>query len=98
MGTHHAGSRGVVGKVVALASLAALAAAVTKELRLPRERRSWQGTVLGVVPYDLRPPTLAVIRSRFWAPEDPRIFTPRVFGVGWSVNLARLVDLIRPPR
>lgn len=81
-----------------LGALWALGTAVVKELRLPKERRTWQGTVLGVVPYDLRWPTLAIVRSRFWAPEDPRLFTPRVFGVGWSVNIARLVDLLRRPR
>lgn len=78
-----------------LGALGALAAAVVQELRLPKDRRTWQGTVLGVVPYDLRPPSWTIVRSRFWAPEDPRIFTPRVFGVGWSVNLARLAELLR---
>lgn len=81
-----------------VAASSALAAAVVKELRLPKERRTWHGTVFGVLPYDLRPPTPALVRARFWAPDDPRIFTPRVFGVGWSVNFARLVELVRPSR
>ena len=29
------------------------------------------------------------------APEDPRLLTPQIFGVGWSVNLGRLVALLR---
>lgn len=53
-------------------------------LILPRERRV--GTFMGV-PYDVRLPTLTRIRERLWNKEDPRIFTPRVFGGGWSVNL-----------
>jgi len=47
------------------------------------------GKILGV-PYDLRVPTLARIKERMWNPEDPRIITPRVFGAGWTVNLATL--------
>ena len=47
------------------------------------------GKILGV-PYDLRMPTLARIKERMWNPEDPRIITPRVFGAGWTVNLATL--------
>lgn len=44
------------------------------------------GTFLGI-PYDWRPPTLAVIKERMWNPDDPRIFTPHIFGWGWTVNL-----------
>jgi Family of unknown function (DUF5808) len=47
------------------------------------------GTMLGI-PYDFRMPTLSRVRERFWNPEDPRIFTPRVFGVGWDINLPSL--------
>lgn len=57
-----------------------------------------RGTVLGM-PYDLRVPTAANIQSRMWNPGDPRIFTPRLFGVGWSINFAALAvraGLIRP--
>ena len=43
------------------------------------------------VPYDFRLPTLQRLRERVWNPEDPRIFTPRCFGVGWSVNVYQLV-------
>lgn len=47
------------------------------------------GKMLGV-PYDFRRPTLARIRERMWNPDDPRVVTPRVFGVGWTLNLATL--------
>jgi Family of unknown function (DUF5808) len=44
-----------------------------------------QGHV-GVFPYDWRRPTLARFRARWWNRSDPRVFTPRAFGVGWDVN------------
>ncbi len=47
------------------------------------------GKVLGI-PYDFRKPTLERIRERMWNPEDERVIVPRVFGVGWTLNLAQL--------
>ncbi len=44
-----------------------------------------QGHV-GGVPYDLRRPTLAKNKARYWNPDDPHFFTPKVFGAGWDVN------------
>jgi hypothetical protein len=49
------------------------------------------GKILGI-PYDFRFPTLTRIRERMWNREDPRIFTPRVYGAGWTVNFATLKD------
>ena len=72
-----------------------LAWAVVTELRKPVPERSWQGSLAGVVPYDLRRPTFARVRQRWWNAEDERLFTPHVFGVGWSVNLARARHLLR---
>jgi uncharacterized membrane protein len=34
-------------------------------------------------------------KAAWWNPSDPRIFTDRVFGVGWSVNLGRVVKMTR---
>jgi len=68
-----------------------IAAAVGAELRKPRPARTWHGRILGLVPYDFRRPTARRVKARWWNPGDRRLFTPRVFGVGWSVNLARLV-------
>ncbi len=48
-----------------------------------------QGNVLGV-PYDFRPPTYRRLKERMWNPDDERIFTPHVAGIGWSVNLYQL--------
>jgi hypothetical protein len=77
-----------------------VALAVVREVRRPPELRTWHGEVLGFVPYDLRPPTLARVRAAWWAPDDRRLLLPRVLGVGWSVNLGRLAPLAhaRPAR
>jgi hypothetical protein len=53
------------------------------------------GRFLGI-PYDFRFPTLARVRERMWNREDPRIFTPRVYGAGWTVNFATLKDRSTP--
>jgi hypothetical protein len=79
-------------KTAALAGVGTVvAAAVAKELRKPAGERTWHVEVAGFVPYDFRPPTLRRARDRWWNPRDPRLLTPRVFGVGWELNLARLV-------
>jgi Family of unknown function (DUF5808) len=69
-------------------------AAVVTELRKPAEERTGTGTVAGAVPYDFRPPTLARIKSAVWAPDDPRLLKPHAFGVGWTVNVGRIVALL----
>ena len=69
-----------------------VAAAIATELRKPPRQRTWYGRILGFVPYDFRPPTLQRVKSRWWNPKDPRILTPRVFGVGWDVNVGRLLS------
>jgi hypothetical protein len=81
--------------VLRLVGLGLLVAAVVKELRMPPDERTWHGVVAGSVPYDLRRPTGARIRERLWAPEDERWLTPQPFGVGWTVNVGRLVALAR---
>jgi hypothetical protein len=47
------------------------------------------GKFLGV-PYDWRRPTLARFKSRWWNRSDPHLFTPRWWGWGYDINLARL--------
>lgn len=68
--------------------------ALAKELRTPVDQRTWHGELLGFVPYDLRPPTLARLRAAWWNPTDERLFTPRAFGVGWAVNFGRLRRMV----
>ena len=48
-----------------------------------------------MVPYDFRVPTLQRIKYRLWNPNDPRIFTPHVFGAGWSINAYQLLKRLR---
>ncbi|HET9656460.1 MAG TPA: DUF5808 domain-containing protein [Kineosporiaceae bacterium] len=83
-----------LGGLLRLIGLGFLIAAVVKELRTPAPERTWNGT-LGFVPYDLRRPTAQRFRDRMWAPEDGHLFTPQPFGVGWTLNLGRLVALLR---
>ena len=52
------------------------------------------GRFIGV-PYDFRVPTADRIRDRLWNENDDRIFTPMVFGAGWSINFFRLVEKFR---
>ena len=55
------------------------------------------GTFMGV-PFEFRPPTARRLRERWWNADDRRIFTPHVFGVGWSLNLHRLLRRGRDER
>src|SRR4051812_25446905 len=75
-------------------TLAAFGAAIAEELRKPSEQRTWEGKLLGVVPYSLQRPTLARAKARVWAPDGP-LFVPKVFGIGWDLNFGRLVRLLR---
>ncbi|HXV33529.1 MAG TPA: DUF5808 domain-containing protein [Gaiellaceae bacterium] len=87
-----------VRRLVRVLGIALLGAALVTELRKPSAERTWHGRLGGFVPYDLRPPTLDRLRAAWWNPDEPRIFTDRVFGVGWAVNVGRLVRLARGGR
>jgi len=76
-----------VRRLVRFAVLGLVVAAVATELAKPVEERTWEGKVVGLVPYDFRPPTLQRIRDAYWNPHSDRLFSDRVFGVGWAVNL-----------
>ncbi len=76
-----------LARLVRLIFWASLGAAVYQELRKPPEERTWHGKVGGVVPYDFRMPTLERLREAYWNPDSDRIFTDRVLGVGWAVNV-----------
>ncbi len=79
-------------RVIRLAVVGLVVAAVVTELRKPDEERTWHGRVGGVVPYDFRPPTWDKIRNAYWNPSS-ELFSDRVFGVGWAVNLHRAKEL-----
>lgn len=76
--------------LLGLGAAGVAAAVIATELRKPAEERTWEGTLGGVVPYDLRPPTLDRFRQRLWAPDDERVVVPHAYGVGWTVNLGRI--------
>ena len=80
-------------RIVKLVALGLIVSAVIEQLRRDPNERTWEGAVGGIVPYDFRMPTLARARSRWWNTDDERLFVPQVFGVGWTVNLARLAKL-----
>jgi hypothetical protein len=67
-----------------------LAASIVRELRLPREQRTWHGVVFGKIPYDLRIPTFERLKGTYWNPGDPHVVVPTALGVGWTVNLGAL--------
>jgi hypothetical protein len=81
-------------RVVKVVAIGLLVAAVAQEAAKPREERTWHGRVFGVVPYDFSPPTWDRIRRAYWNPEDERLFTDRVLGVGWAINLHRARELL----
>ena len=76
-------------------SAALLVAAIGKELSKPASERTWTGKVASFVPYDFRRPTFARAQERLWAPDNPHLMTPQVFGVGWTVNFGRVMSLLR---
>jgi uncharacterized membrane protein len=83
-----------VRRVVKLVAIGLLVAAVAQEAAKPRAQRTWRGRVLGVVPYDFSPPTWGRVRRAYWNPADGRLFTDRVLGVGWAINLHRARALL----
>ncbi len=85
--------KGPLQNLISTIAAGLLLAAIVKELRMPREQRTWHGRI-AAVPYDLRRPTVARIRAAWWNPDDPRLLTPRAFGVGWAINLARVRQLL----
>jgi Family of unknown function (DUF5808) len=81
-------------RIIKIVAFALFVAAIVEQLRLPAGERTWHGEVVGFIPYDLRKPTFERARSRWWNPEDDRLFVPTVFGVGWTVNAARLAQIL----
>ena len=76
-----------IRRAVRLAVVSLVVAAVATELAKPEAERTWNGRVFGLVPYDFRPPTWERIRTAYWYPDSQQLFSDRVFGVGWAVNL-----------
>jgi uncharacterized protein DUF5808 len=85
-----------IKRSVSVVLFLAAVAAVVEQLMRPTDERDWHGRIL-FLPYDFRRPTPARIRERWWNADDPRLLTPHVFGVGWSVNLYRLKEILLGP-
>jgi hypothetical protein len=83
-----------VRRLFRMVAFGLFAAAIATELAKPEAERTWHGRVFGIVPYDFRPPTLQRIRDAYWNPESDELFSDRVFGVGWAVNLYKAKTLI----
>ena len=83
-----------IRRLARLVTFGLVVAAVATELTKPAAERTWQGRVLGYVPYDFRPPTWKRIRDAYWNPESDRLFSDRVFGVGWAINLYRAKEYL----
>jgi Family of unknown function (DUF5808) len=66
-----------------------------RALAITTEPKRKSGRFLGI-PYNWDKPTWQRIRTRLWNPEEPRLFVPKAFGWGYTINLARLFG--RPPK
>jgi len=60
----------------------------------PEEPEKGTGELLGI-PYDVRRPTATRAKSRMWNRDDPRMFPPKSFGWGWTINFYWLFHLGR---
>ena len=85
-----------IARLAAVAAGAVAAAAVSRELDKPAPERDWHGDI-GGVPYDFRPPTADKLLRTVWDADNPKVVVPHGFGVGWSVNFARLAALVQAP-
>lgn len=64
----------------------------------PMDPAAPQGRILGM-PYDFRPITDERVRSHIWDPTNPKLWVPKLWGAGWTVNLGALavkLRLVRP--
>jgi hypothetical protein len=77
--------------IIRTLALAALVGAIWRELSRPPAERTWNGRLLGVIPYDLRVPTLARLRDSYFNTRSNALFTSQPVGVGWSVNIAAVL-------
>lgn len=88
-------SREWFNRILQAAAITLVLAAVCQELEKPKETRKWYGRLAGVIPYDFRVPTMERIKATYWNPYEHRIFTPQVFGVGWTINFLTLLESMR---
>lgn len=56
--------------------------------------KSNQKKIFGI-PYDFSRPSIAKVKTRYWNQQDNRLFTPKVYGTGWTFNFYWFVHPIR---
>jgi len=52
------------------------------------------GSLAGI-PYDTRRPTMARVKFTYWSAENPKLFPPKVDGLGWGLNFYWVVHPLR---
>ena len=80
---------GFLKRVIQLVVLFVLVQAIREQLEREPEERTWQGQI-GPIPYDFRVPTLDRVIDAYWNPDNQRLFTDKVVGIGWAINFAQL--------
>lgn len=91
-------SDAVAAALADLGTPAEYAAAVREAFGADSDAVKPQGRILGM-PYEFRALTADRVMDRMWNPADPRIFMPRLFGVGWTINFGAVavrLGLARP--
>ena len=84
-----------IGRTIGVLSAMIAAVGLSQQLRQPRAERTWHGHVAGI-PYDFRVPTPSRARDTLWQPSNSSLLVPTLFGVGWTLNLYRLVHPLQP--
>jgi hypothetical protein len=87
-------SREWIIRFVQAAVITVTIAAVCQELEKPKDERHWHGRV-GFIPYDFRLPTIERLKESYWNPDNSRIFSNEVFGIGWAINFYALLEKLR---
>jgi len=82
-------------RLIQVTAMALTMAAICQELEKPKEERRWHGVIAGFAPYDFRVPTFKKFKEAYWNPYESRIFSPRVFGIGWAINFYALLERLR---
>ena len=81
-------------RLVQAVAITVTIAAVFQEMEKPKEERQWHGK-LGFIPYDFRMPTMKRLKEAYWNPNESRIFTDEVLGIGWAINFYALLEKMR---
>lgn len=81
-------------RLMKIAGLGLLVWAISTELSKDPAEREWNGELAGLVPYDFRAPSVDKIRRTYWDTESDQVIKRKVFGVGWTLNLASIARFV----